>query len=57
MFLGLQLAKEINSESGPKLVDFKRVAGTEPFLTKVHQLRDEVQNYSSQFFIPGLPEI
>lgn len=54
---GLQLGKEIMKASGPKLVDFKKELLENPkFVTKVQQLRSEVQDFSNVFPLPGLKE-
>ncbi|XP_076275638.1 serine hydroxymethyl transferase isoform X2 [Rhynchophorus ferrugineus] len=49
------LAKEISGVSGPKLVDFK-VAAHEKFGDKIKALRDEVENFSEKFPLPGYEE-
>lgn len=49
---GLKLSKEISNKSGPKLVDFKEKVHGE-FAGQVKALRDEVENYSAVFPIPG----
>ncbi|XP_075230620.1 serine hydroxymethyltransferase-like [Lycorma delicatula] len=53
---GLQVAKEIQSKSGPKVVDFKSVALKE-FKEKIEALREEVNQFANSFPIPGCGEI
>ncbi|XP_058791047.1 serine hydroxymethyltransferase isoform X1 [Phymastichus coffea] len=51
---GLQLAKEITSKSGPKLVDFKHILQTDTdILRKISKLKNEVEDYAKTFPIPG----
>ncbi|XP_053998564.1 serine hydroxymethyltransferase [Hylaeus anthracinus] len=51
---GLLLAKEISKISGPKLVDYKRVLSTDADIKlKVAALKEEVETFSRQFFMPG----
>lgn len=50
---GLELSKEIASASGPKLVDFKAAVHSEQFTQKVKTLRDEVEEFSAKFPMPG----
>lgn len=49
---GLELSKEIAAVSGPKLVDFKAAAHGE-FAGKVEALKNEIENYSAKFPMPG----
>jgi glycine hydroxymethyltransferase len=49
---GLSLAKEISDASGPKLVDFKAAVHGN-FHDKVAALRNEVEEYSVKFPMPG----
>lgn len=53
---GLKLAKEILAVSGPKLVDFKEKLHKE-FNGQIESLRNEVENYSQKFPIPGYPDM
>lgn len=54
---GLQLSQEIATVSGPKLVDFKRVIHEDAAISaKVEALRNEVEQYSEQFHLPGNEE-
>lgn len=54
-FLGLELAKKVQVVSGPKLVDFKKVLAENPeFRDQVESLKKEVEEFSSQFPMPGL---
>lgn len=52
---GLQLAKEISDVSGPKLVDFKAAVHGK-FHDKIASLRNEIEDYSSKFPMPGYEE-
>lgn len=49
---GLELSKEIVAVSGPKLVDFKAAVHGN-FDPKVKALRDEIENFSVKFPMPG----
>jgi len=50
----LLLSKEIAAVSGPKLVDFKKaVHEDQTFAPKVKALREEVENFSKGFPMPG----
>ena len=50
----LQLAKEVETRSGPKLADFKRVLLDEPDIKeKVLQIRERVENLALAFPMPG----
>jgi glycine hydroxymethyltransferase len=49
---GLELSKEIVAKSGPKIVDFKSAVHGE-FSEKVKKLRDEVEEFSVKFPMPG----
>jgi glycine hydroxymethyltransferase len=47
----------VTKVSGPKLVDFKRVLKEDnTFVQKVHQLREEVEEFSRNFPLPGYPD-
>ncbi|XP_060521312.1 serine hydroxymethyltransferase isoform X2 [Cylas formicarius] len=50
---GLKLGKEIGEKSGPKLVDFKAAVHSEEFNGRVACLREEVENFSAKFPLPG----
>ena len=50
---GLELSKEIVAVSGPKLVDFKAAVHSEQFAAKVKVIRDEVEEFSAKFPLPG----
>lgn len=52
---GLKLAGEISKASGPKLADFKEKCHSE-FASKIKALRNEVEEYSAKFPIPGYDE-
>lgn len=54
---GLKLAKEISQVSGAKLVDFKKAIHENPeFVNKVTALRNDIEKFSTQFFLPGYPD-
>jgi glycine hydroxymethyltransferase len=53
---GLELSKEIAATSGPKLVDFKAAVHNDQFAPKVKALRDEVEEFSAKFPMPGYEE-
>ncbi|KAL7028392.1 hypothetical protein ACKWTF_005816 [Chironomus riparius] len=50
---GLELSKEIASKSGPKLVDFKAAVHSEQFAEKVKAIRDDVEEFSMKYPMPG----
>ncbi|KAL3272539.1 hypothetical protein HHI36_014012 [Cryptolaemus montrouzieri] len=53
----LKLAREIGEKSGPKIVDYKNLLhNDEIFKTKVAALKKEIEEYSSQFPMPGHEE-
>jgi len=53
----IKIAKEAGEVSGPKLVDFKNVLEKdETFKNKVSSLRNEVENFSESFPLPGYPD-
>ncbi|XP_012257447.1 serine hydroxymethyltransferase isoform X2 [Athalia rosae] len=54
---GIELAKEVTAISGPKLVEYKRILEThETIKPKVAALRNKVEEFASQFPLPGLKE-
>lgn len=53
----IKLAVEIQTTSGPKLVDFKRVLEGGQFEEKIQDLRTEVENFAGNFRLPGHEEI
>lgn len=55
---GLKLSREIASKSGPKLVDFKSACHNNelPYAGKIKALRNEVEEYSGKFPLPGYEE-
>lgn len=56
-FLGLLLSKEVTKISGPKLADFKQVLNTNADIkAEVAALKEEVENFSLQFPIPGIEQ-
>ncbi|XP_044759761.1 serine hydroxymethyltransferase isoform X2 [Coccinella septempunctata] len=53
----LRLAREISEKSGPKLVDYKNVLHTDAiFKVKLESLKEEVEQFSNQFPMPGYKE-
>lgn len=55
--LGLKLSKEIATDSGPKLVDFKTTCHTEQFSGKIAALRKKVEEFGMKFPLPGTAEL
>lgn len=56
---GIELTLEIQSHMAPKatLKEFKeKLAGDEMIQSAVATLREEVENFASNFSLPGLPE-
>ncbi|KAK9693655.1 Serine hydroxymethyltransferase [Popillia japonica] len=54
---GLKLALEISAKSGPKLVDFNRLAEEDSsFKGKISALRKEVEDFCVQFPLPGVAD-
>jgi len=53
----VKLAVEIQSVSGPKLVDFKRVVEDDQFKDKIQSLRTEVETFACNFRLPGHKEL
>lgn len=54
---GLQLGKKISDISGPKLVDYKNVIHSNADVSaEIAKLRNEVEEYSAQFPLPGFPD-
>lgn len=53
---GLKLSREIANASGPKLVDFKMACHGDVFSGKIKALRQEVEEYSGKFPLPGYEE-
>lgn len=53
--IGILLAKEVQSVSGPKLVNFKSVLmENETFKEKIESLKNEVQSFAEKFFMPTM---
>lgn len=53
----IKIAKEVGTKSGPKLVEFKKLLHEDAdFKSKMALLRGEVENFSKEFPLPGLPE-
>jgi glycine hydroxymethyltransferase len=53
----LQLAVNIQTASGPKLVDFKAKLKTEEFSSQVQALRTKVEQFAVNFRLPGHDDI
>ncbi|XP_055711088.1 serine hydroxymethyltransferase isoform X2 [Phlebotomus papatasi] len=54
---GLKLCKEISTASGPKFVDFKNLLHKdEAFVQKIAALRQEIEEYSMTFPLPGIDD-
>merc|ERR1719410_1659567 len=51
----LQLGAEIQTASGPKLVDFKKAVYSASWSARVDSLKQEVEQFSCQFMLPGQP--
>lgn len=50
----LKLAQEITKVSGPKVADFnKTIEESADFKTKINSLKEEIENYSRTFPLPG----
>ncbi|KOB68756.1 Serine hydroxymethyltransferase [Operophtera brumata] len=50
----LQLGQEITKVSGPKVADFNKVIGENAdFKSKIAKLKEEVENFSQAFHLPG----
>lgn len=55
---GFQLAIEINkSTTGTTLKDFKEKIHDPTFQAKIKELKESVENYASQFPMPGFDEL
>lgn len=51
---GIQLGKEVQAISGLKLVDFQNcLHKNDDIKSKVQKLKQEIEDYSSQFYMPG----
>ncbi|KAB7506743.1 Serine hydroxymethyltransferase, cytosolic [Armadillidium nasatum] len=50
------LANDIQKVSGPKLADFKQCVHKEEFSSKIEALKKEVEDFASQFPLPGNSE-
>lgn len=54
VLIGIQLAKEIKEASpGTLLKDFTSTMQKEEFKDKIHSLREKVEEFASQFPMPG----
>ena len=49
----LQLGAEIQSSSGPKLVDFKKACATSDWEAKINNLKEQVEKFAVNFMLPG----
>ena len=50
----LKLAQEITKVSGPKVADFnKAIEESADFKAKIKSLKEEIENYSRTFSLPG----
>ena len=49
-----QLGVEVQAESGPKLVDFKKCC-QQKFSAKINKVKEEVERFASKFMLPGHP--
>lgn len=54
--LGILLALEVKSKSGPKLDDFKAKLNEEEFQVRLEELKDKVHAFASKFPLPGYEE-
>lgn len=50
---GLQLSLEVQAKSGKKLVDFIKALSDKEWSDKIGALRNEVEEWSGKFFMPG----
>merc|ERR1711942_54807 len=53
----IELARDIQQASGPKLVDFKKFLVDEKFTGKIESLQKEVEAFASKFRLPGHEEL
>jgi len=53
----MKLAIDVQSVSGPKLVDFKKVVVDARFEIRVASLKKDVENFASKFRLPGHAEL
>lgn len=53
---GILLAKEAQAVSGPKLLDFKSVLSNDKFKEKIQNLKNQVENFAKNFFMPGFTD-
>merc|ERR1712212_1067488 len=51
------LAVEIQQQSGPKLVDFKKALKEEQFTQKIQDIRNKVEAFAAAFRLPGHTDI
>ncbi|XP_066959275.1 serine hydroxymethyltransferase isoform X2 [Macrobrachium rosenbergii] len=52
-----KVARDVQTKSGPKLVDFRRVLKEEEFQSRVAAVRNRVEAFARKFPIPGLDEL
>lgn len=50
---GVQLGLEIAKSTGPSLKDFKAAMEEEEFASRIKALKDEIEEYSGNFPMPG----
>ena len=51
-----ELALEVQAESGPKLVDWRRVIETPKFVAKINEIKKDVETMALKFPHPGRPD-
>lgn len=47
------IAAEIQAESGPKIVDWRKHLTAEKHRVKIEALKEEVESFASRFPLPG----
>ena len=53
----LQIAVEVQQESGPKLVDFKAKIKDTKYTTKIEELKNKIGDFAVKFRLPGHNDI
>ncbi|GAB0087084.1 Serine hydroxymethyltransferase [Sergentomyia squamirostris] len=53
---GLKLCKQISTASGPKFVDFKKILEQDEYACLVDDLREQIEEYSMKFPMPGIDD-
>ena len=51
-----ELALEAQSVSGPKLVEWRKVIESPKFVTKINEIKNDVETMALKFPLPGRPE-